>query len=57
MSQLALFAPDAAPARVPTPARHGWRCLYCHRGYVSAIDHQPDRAACPACGADIEETP
>ena len=54
MSQLALFAPDAAPARVPTPARHGWRCLYCHRGYVAALDYQPDRAACPACGADLE---
>ena len=55
MSQLALFASDAAPARVPTPARHGWRCLYCHRDYVAAIDYQPD--ACPACGANLEETP
>ena len=57
MSQLALFADPAATPHIPGPARHGWRCTYCRRGYVAAIDYQPDAAACPACGADLEETP
>ena len=58
MSQLALFADPAAKQRkVAKPPPSNWRCLYCRRGYVAAIDYQPDAAACPACGADLEETP
>ena len=50
---MSLFAPDAAPARVPQRAAASWRCLYCRRGYVAAVDYHPDAATCPACGADL----